>query len=1262
MGEAGSPGYGRPFPSVRGYAIEDVLGEGGMGVVYRARELETKQAVALKMLKRTDPTGIYRLKREFRTLADVVHPNLVRLHELRCEDSVWFFTMDLIAGRSFHQFLKFDRWSAVPPPSGVTETIDVISETSGPRAARRPDSLDETRLRRCFVQLARGVAAIHQAGKVHCDIKPSNLMVTEDERLVVLDFGISSSFGQDDPFATRDGWNAGTPLYMSPEQAAGEALGPASDWYAVGTVLYEVLTGALPFSGATPFVIARKRSETPPRPSALRPDVPADLDALCMDLLAHEASRRPTGEQVIARLESPAATRRSPSSGLERAPVPGERANAWIGRAMELAWLRAAANHVQASRPVVALVMGASGIGKSELVHAFGRELRADAGVLVLGGRCYESESVPNKAIDPLIDELSRFLRRLSDQEAAELLPRDIRALARVFPVLDRVPAIQTASGRPAEGDLAEVRRRASRALKELLDRLADRWRVVLIVDDAQWGDVDSARLLLEALEPPDTPGVLVILAARDVDPERSPMLRALLDAKEGAIVAPFVRRLQVTAMDRDEASRLAATFLGHEATDELSAAVAEESGGNPFFVRELALHARGGDGQKPEVGSRLRLESILRERIEALPRDLRAMLELVAVSGQPVSEATIGRLSASGSPSASQWTALSDAHLIRLAGAASDRSVECFHDRVREVAIAAMPPERTSECHGLLAGALEKSGDADPEVLLEHYRLAGDLDSARKHVLASADAARSALAFSRAARLYQMSLDLVPVEQWARLELERRLAEALALDGRLRQAAAAYSAAAERAEGLEAITLRRLSAQHFLTSGDRERGLEVLERVMRDVGLKYPSTPTLALGRLAWARAKLRVGGLRFEERVAAEVPPLDLARADVCFSAAAGLSMNDLARTAAFSAEHLVLALRTGEPTRIARGLAFEMGVAPGAGAEGLRWADRALPVAERLSERHDDSYHRGLFFLAQGYVAYLSGQWKAAVDWLLRAEIDLRSPQATDVQWALLSCNMLTLNACAVSGDLQTVETRLHVLMKEARQRDDLHGPSLFVYPSVVLHLSRDRVDAARALLHETARDQPADAFDLRDFTALHCALLVDRYVGQPRAAWRRLEEKWPAITRSKILVVNVVRTALLAERGTAALAMATGRDAAHHLRVAKDCAKQLLQDKLPYSRALGRVMQGRIHRVLGDGPRALSTLTDASVDLHFVGLAGQALCARRALGCMKGGNVGRVLVEEMDAALRKEGVVDPARFAELMIPGFATSLPG
>src|ERR1019366_5636280 len=162
VGEAGSPGYGRPFPSVRGYAIEDVLGEGGMGVVYRARELETKQAVALKMLKRTDPTGIYRLKREFRTLADVVHPNLVRLHELRCEDSVWYFTMDLIAGRSFHQFLKFDRWSAVPPPSGVTETIDVISETSGPRAARRPHSLDETRVRRCFVQLARGVAAIHQ--------------------------------------------------------------------------------------------------------------------------------------------------------------------------------------------------------------------------------------------------------------------------------------------------------------------------------------------------------------------------------------------------------------------------------------------------------------------------------------------------------------------------------------------------------------------------------------------------------------------------------------------------------------------------------------------------------------------------------------------------------------------------------------------------------------------------------------------------------------------------------------------------------------------------------------------------------------------------------------------------------------------------------------------------------------------------------------------------------------------------------------------
>src|SRR5687767_13877244 len=119
----------------------------------------------------------------------------------------------------------------------------------------------------------------------------------------------------------------------------------------------------------------------------------------------------------------------------------------------------------------------------------------------------------------------------MTDREVAELLPRDVRALSRVFPVLNRVRAVAAARGRTADGaDLVEVRNRAALALKELLARLADRWNVVVSIDDLQWGDVDSARMLLEVLEPPDSPSILVILGARDVEAPASPMINELWD------------------------------------------------------------------------------------------------------------------------------------------------------------------------------------------------------------------------------------------------------------------------------------------------------------------------------------------------------------------------------------------------------------------------------------------------------------------------------------------------------------------------------------------------------------------------------------------------------------------------------------------------------------------------------------------------------------------------------------------------------------
>jgi serine/threonine protein kinase len=278
--------------------------------------------------------------------------------------------------------------------------------------AFRNRAVDEPRLRDAFVQLSRGVAAVHAAGRLHCDIKPSNVLVDENARIVLADFGLTSAYGA----VVRPGSGQrlmGTPVYMSPEHVAGaSSLGPASDWYAVGVMLYEALSGIVPFGGADSSVLSMKGSAVPALPSTFNPSVPADLEALAMDLLAIDPADRPGAEEVLERLGGSGRSRsRSRLTAGESPPqVP------FVGRTFELAQLRKASRELDA--PTLVLVTGRSGMGKTRLLDEFLRE-EAARGSLVLRGRCYQRESVPYKGVDAVVDELAAFLMTRPEREVA---------------------------------------------------------------------------------------------------------------------------------------------------------------------------------------------------------------------------------------------------------------------------------------------------------------------------------------------------------------------------------------------------------------------------------------------------------------------------------------------------------------------------------------------------------------------------------------------------------------------------------------------------------------------------------------------------------------------------------------------------------------------------------------------------------------------------------------------------------------------------
>ena len=207
------------------YQLLGKLGQGGMGVVYEARHTKTGNRVALKTLptsldgQQVDANKLYRFRKEFRSLSNVNHPNLVGMQTLEVEGNQWFFTMDLIEGEDFISYV------------------------------RPNDQLDEQRLRDCLPQLAKGIIALHQRGIVHRDLKPGNVMVTDQGDVRILDFGLVAELQQNvEATQTRSAMFVGTIPYAAPEQMFGQRT-EANDWYGFGTMVYEALVGEVPFPG-----------------------------------------------------------------------------------------------------------------------------------------------------------------------------------------------------------------------------------------------------------------------------------------------------------------------------------------------------------------------------------------------------------------------------------------------------------------------------------------------------------------------------------------------------------------------------------------------------------------------------------------------------------------------------------------------------------------------------------------------------------------------------------------------------------------------------------------------------------------------------------------------------------------------------------------------------------------------------------------------------------------------------------------------------
>lgn len=1202
------------FPRTDRYTYTATIGQGGMGVIYRALDRQLEHEVALKVLRARSPDAVARLKAEFRARVDLHHPNLLQLLDLCVTADEAFFTMELVDAVDFLDWV----WQAG-------------------EAGARP------RLAAALAGIASALDALHGAGWVHFDVKPANILVDRTGRALLADFGLSTAIRSRAGGPARDLDGAGTPDYMAPERRRGAIVTPASDLYSLGAVILEALTGS------------------PLDDGGARPRDP--LLALARQLMARAPGARPTAAEATAALRgiepggeaAPEGTIRAASEAASEATSEPP----FVGRAAQLAALEAALARVDPSTAVVAHVHGPSGIGKSMLIGQFLDGVAARRGdPIVLRGRCHPYEQIAFGGVDRIVDGLAERIRD-GELSAGGIAPNALAALVRLFPTLPwRVPATAGALGDDDRG----LRLLGIATLRELLVRAAAARPLVMWIDDVHWIDDDTEEVLGALAGIPDT---MTIYSYRTDAAARA----AALGAPPGARGRASVHRVELAlgpldAADLEVLVGAVAPGVAADTRRKLAAAAA----GSPVFARVLGRHdahhrwTAGLDA----AGSPAALWN---QMIDALPAAQRALFDAIAIAPGPVA-ASIVRRAVRVDHASPELRALEQLGIVSRAPGRGAIRLAPFHDRLRQVRLEHLDATARARLHRELARSHELVASDDYEALVHHLHALAEDARAGHYAVLAADRASENLAFGAAASYYARAIEWLPerAEPW---ELHRKLAECEANRGHAESAGAQFelAAAAHRRAAGPRLATTRLSlraAEQLLHCGRIPEGYRLLREVLEALRVRLPGSHRAAVLASAMLRARLLLRGLGPVPPAARDrLDPEEELRLDALWRGSTSLAHINHALADVLLLRHMRATLDGGSPHRLVQSLTYEAAAEITLGSRLLdRHAAEMLARAERLLAGGTDDYDLGWFEVSCAAIGFFRADFRATIEHAAAAEAHF-TRRGIGVAWERAVLCSYLLFALALTGDAATLEARRRVALDDALARRDRLAESYCRsgYTSLTW-LFRDEVDAARrerAAMRAAApgadgagarpRQWPESGFSTLDYHALLADTHLDLYAGDPGAAHARIEAAWPAIERALLLRIQFVGVDLRFLRARCALAASRRVPAPRPLvRLAARERTRIARDPNPVARPYHALLGGLV-------AGAPELLDEAARGFDELAMTAHAAAARYRCGELVGGRDGDRLRGEARARLAAAGVARPDRIVEMYAPGDA-----
>ncbi|MCA9694564.1 MAG: AAA family ATPase, partial [Myxococcales bacterium] len=739
-------------------------------------------------------------------------------------------------------------------------------------------------------------------------------------RVVVLDFGLAELLHRHGATVRTQGTIDGTVAYMAPDQVRMTApLTPAVDLYALGVMLFEAVTGVLPFDGSIAELLAKKLEDTPPRMSSLVAGVPAELDQLVADLLLRAPSDRASTAHVFAWCEGQTYTA-SRRANMRRALDPQANAleGAVFAREHDLEAIDRAVEHVRALESAVVLVRGSAGTGKTAFIDLVCQRFeRARQPLAVLRGRCAAYESVPYRGLNQVIEGLVRLLRGAPGERTLSIDGMALSHAVQLFPVLQRIPGAlyERVDGSP------RVVREAARELAQLFYEVALHVPLAIVLDDAHLADRDTGALL-DALLSAETPPPMLLIAS--YRPGVAGALPGLLKAHVAAQRDPSgVVDLQPLTLPVAVAFARAHLAQTPFSTPLHADTLARSCGQNAALIEQVTHLLQ----EQPELVTRVRrlvpsgltLAIILEGYCDGLPPEARLLLELIVVCDAPTPIDVLGLAAGFGSGVHGHLSRLRDDRLVDIDEVDGCIHVDCVHALVRRTYRASIPEDRVAAHHRALAGAHHDHASGLHESEARHLIAAGERGTAGERAYAAGCAFLRGHSVARAIALFALAVECEPSAWIWRI----RYAEALAAAGSRREAGRQFLSCARIAPKTRRRLLVCNGVEQLILAGCTEPALAATRCLVEEFAVEFPTSDARAQALLAHETGRLAAHSLRYTEHNRFEIGGELLAELDVFAALGKSLLPADPVRAGYLLARGALTALLAGEPRTLARNL---------------------------------------------------------------------------------------------------------------------------------------------------------------------------------------------------------------------------------------------------------------------------------------------------------------------------------------------------